>query len=220
MCDIIAIAFQTDKTRVASLLLARDLSALYYPFLDVAPTGTTRRPTTTLGRLRAHRALPREPVRVSGHEAGQMPEGDGTVLDNSCLMFLSNLWIGRKHDNTRLPVVLAGGLGGTLETGRSLDYLDAGDENRKMCSLYLGIMDRMGVKLDASATPPRGWRICNTHRARGMASPSRAERVGATKCCPRLIIFERGVRDAYSPGPLPRPQADNSRLGRICLTAV
>ncbi len=35
MCDIVALAFQTDKTRVASLLLARDLSALYYPFLDV-----------------------------------------------------------------------------------------------------------------------------------------------------------------------------------------
>ena len=51
-----------------------------------------------------------------------MPEGDGTVLDNSCLMFLSNMWIGRKHDNTRLPLVLAGGLGGTLKTGRTLDY--------------------------------------------------------------------------------------------------
>jgi hypothetical protein len=77
-----------------------------------------------------------------------MPEGDGTVLDNSCLMFLSNLWSGKDHISARLPVVLAGGLGGTLETGRSLDYLNAGDENRKMCSLYLGIMDRMGIKLD------------------------------------------------------------------------
>jgi hypothetical protein len=45
--------------------------------------------------------------------------------------------------------VLAGGLGGALETGRSLDYLDAGDEHRRMCSLYLGIMDRMGIKLDS-----------------------------------------------------------------------
>jgi hypothetical protein len=44
--------------------------------------------------------------------------------------------------------VLAGGLGGTLQTGRTLDYQQAGDENRKMCSLYLSIMDRMGVKLD------------------------------------------------------------------------
>ena len=77
-----------------------------------------------------------------------MPEGNGTVLDNSCLLYLSNMWIGRKHDNSRLPVVLAGGLGGTLETGRTLNYLDAGDANRKMCSLYLSIMDRFGVKLE------------------------------------------------------------------------
>jgi hypothetical protein len=45
-------------------------------------------------------------------------------------------------------VLTVGGLGGTLETGRVLDYLDAGDENRKMCSLYLSLMDRMGVELD------------------------------------------------------------------------
>jgi hypothetical protein len=45
--------------------------------------------------------------------------------------------------------VLAGGLGGTLQTGSTLDYLQAGDENRKMCSLYLSIMDRMGVKLES-----------------------------------------------------------------------
>ena len=77
-----------------------------------------------------------------------MPEGDTTVLDNSCLMWLSNMWIGRKHDNTRLPLVLAGGLGGTLQTGRTLDYLQAGDENRKLSSLYLSLMDRFGVKLD------------------------------------------------------------------------
>ena len=63
-------------------------------------------------------------------------------------MWLSNLWIGRKHDNTRLPLVLAGGLGGTLQTGRTLNYLNAGDENRRMSSLFLSIMDRMGVKLE------------------------------------------------------------------------
>ena len=47
MCDIIAIAFQTDKTRIATLLLARDLGALYYPFLNVA-TATTRPRTPTI----------------------------------------------------------------------------------------------------------------------------------------------------------------------------
>jgi hypothetical protein len=63
-------------------------------------------------------------------------------------MFISNLWVGRTHNNSRLPLVLTGGLGGTLKTGRTLDYLKAGDENRKVCSLYLSLMDRFGIKLD------------------------------------------------------------------------
>jgi uncharacterized protein DUF1552 len=148
MCDIIALAFQTDKTRVASLLLARDLSSLYYPFLDVRD-----------GHHGAsHDDLSDGYERISRFHLSQlaylatrldaMPEGEGTVLDNSCLLWLSNMWAGWKHDNMKLPVVLAGGLGGTLETGRTLDYLYAGDDNRRLCSLYLGIMDRMGVKVD------------------------------------------------------------------------
>jgi Protein of unknown function (DUF1552) len=149
MCDIVAIAFQTDKTRVATLLLARDLSALYYPFLEVREGH----------HAASHNNLSDGYERIARFHLSQlaylatkldaMPEGDGTVLDHSCLMFLSNMWIGRKHDNTRLPLVLAGGLGGTLQTGRTLDYVNAGDDNRKMSSLYLSIMDRMGVNLDA-----------------------------------------------------------------------
>jgi hypothetical protein len=44
--------------------------------------------------------------------------------------------------------VQVGGLGGTLETGRVLDYRDRPDEDRKLCSLYLRIMDGMGVHHD------------------------------------------------------------------------
>src|SRR6266508_708892 len=149
MCDIIALAFQTDKTRIASLLLARDLSSLYYQFLDVRE-----------GHHGAsHDDLSDGYERISRFHLSQfaylaqkldsMPEGEGTVLDNCLLLFLSNMWAGWKHDNMKLPVVTAGSLGGTLETGRSLDYLRAGDENRKLCSLYLGVMDRMSVKLDS-----------------------------------------------------------------------
>jgi hypothetical protein len=148
MCDIIAIAFQTDKTRVASLILARDLSAMYYPFLEVKE-----------GHHGAsHNNLSDGYERISRFHLSQlaylatkldsMPEGNGSVLDNSCLMWLSNMWAGRKHDNFRLPLVLAGGLGGTLETGRVLNYLSESEDKRKMCSLYLSIMDRRGIKLD------------------------------------------------------------------------
>jgi hypothetical protein len=76
-----------------------------------------------------------------------MPEGDSTVLDNSCLMFLSNMWSGSNHDNTKVPLLLVGGLSNTLETGRVMDFQDSGDDDRKLCSLYLSIMDRMGVQL-------------------------------------------------------------------------
>ena len=149
MCDIIAIAFQTDKTRVATLLQARDLSAMIYPFLGVRDGhhGASHN-NTSEGYERISRFHLSQLAYLAG-KLDSMPEGEGTVLDNSCLMFLSNMWIGRKHDNTRLPLVLAGGLGGTLKTGRTLDYVKAGDENRKLCSLFLGITDRMGVKLDS-----------------------------------------------------------------------
>jgi hypothetical protein len=63
-------------------------------------------------------------------------------------MFMSNMFVGRKHDNMRLPLVLTGGLGGTLETGRTLNYLNESEDKRKMCSLYLSLMDRFDLKLD------------------------------------------------------------------------
>jgi len=54
----------------------------------------------------------------------------------------------RIHSANELPILLAGKGGGSLETGRVLDYLGHGDEHRKICSLHLSLMDRMGVKLD------------------------------------------------------------------------
>eukprot|EP00475_Leptophrys_vorax_P041347 TRINITY_DN77924_c0_g1_i1.p3 TRINITY_DN77924_c0_g1~~TRINITY_DN77924_c0_g1_i1.p3 ORF type:complete len:103 (+),score=9.80 TRINITY_DN77924_c0_g1_i1:40-309(+) len=77
-----------------------------------------------------------------------MKEGEGTVLDNSCLMFVSNMWSGSKHDSTKVPLLLAGGLGGTLKTGRVLDYTKNSDDDRKLCSLYLSLLDRMGVSMN------------------------------------------------------------------------
>src|SRR4029078_1482668 len=147
MCDIIALPFQTDKTRIATLLLCRDLSGLFYPFLDVR---TAHHPTSPADEGDADERVPRYYVGQLAYLAGRlaaMPEGESTVLDNSCLLFLSNMWSGTKHDNKKVPVVTIGGLGGKLETGHRLDYFESGEDNRKLCSLYLGIMDRMGVEL-------------------------------------------------------------------------
>ena len=145
MCDIIALAFQTDKTRVATLLLCRDLSGLFYPFLDVR---TAHHPASHDDLSDAYERVSRYYVSQLAYLAtrlNSMSEGSGTVLDHSCLMFVSNMWSGNHHDSTKVPLLLVGGLRGTLETGRVLNYLEAGDDHRKLCSLYLSIMNRMGV---------------------------------------------------------------------------
>jgi hypothetical protein len=148
MCDIIALAFQTNKTRVASFIISHDLSAMYYPFLNVKDGHHSASHNNNSDDYERISRFHVEQYAYLASKLDSMKEGDGTVLDNTCLMFLSNMWIGRKHDNFRLPVVLAGGLGGTLETGRTLNYLKDSEDNRKMCSLYLSLMDRYGVKLD------------------------------------------------------------------------
>lgn len=147
MCDIVALAFQTDKTRIATLVLCRDLSGLFYPFLDVRKAH----------HAASHDDLSDDFQRITRYYVSNlaylasrldaMPEGEGTVLDRTCLLYLSNMWSGYRHDNTKLPLLTVGGLGGALATGRVLDFSEAGDDNRKLCSLHLSIMDRMGVTL-------------------------------------------------------------------------
>ncbi len=156
MCDVIALGFQTDKTRVATLLLCRDLSGLFYPFLDVR---TAHHPTSHEDQSDAYERVTRYYVSQLAYLAGrlaEMREGETTVLDNSCLMFVSNMWSGSQHDSGKLPVLLVGGLGGTLTTGRVLDYKGRGDEDRKLCGLYLSLLNRMGVKAErfGDATTP------------------------------------------------------------------
>jgi len=149
MGDIIALAFQTDKTRVATLLMCRDLSGLFYPFLDVR---TAHHPASHDDQSDAYERVSRYYVSQLAHLATRleaMPEGNGTVLDHSCLMFVSNMWSGSQHDSNKVPLLLAGGLSGTLETGRVLDYLKDGDDNRKLCGLYLSILKRIGVQRDS-----------------------------------------------------------------------
>src|SRR5438876_10583122 len=147
MCDIVALGFQTDRTRVATLLLCRDISGLFYPFLNVP---ASHHPASHNDTSDAYERVSRYYVSQLAYLATRlesMREGDGTVLDNSCLLFLSNMFSGSRHDNSKLPVLLVGGLGGTLQTGRVLDYKGRRDANRRMCSLYLSIMDRMGINL-------------------------------------------------------------------------
>jgi hypothetical protein len=148
MADILALAFQTHKTSVATLLLCRDISGMFYPFL----------PVTQSHHNLSHNDRSEEFTLVNQYYSSQlaylagrlqdMPEGEGSVLDNTCLLFMSNMWSGSQHDSSRVPVLTVGNLGGTLESGRAMDYYESGTERRRLCSLYLSLMDRMDVELD------------------------------------------------------------------------
>ena len=146
MCDIVALAFQTDKTRVATLLLCRDLSGLFYPFLDVR---TAHHPSSHDDQSDAYErslALLRQPARLSRRAPGCNERRRANGPRQLLLDVRFQHVVRHRHDSTKVPLLLAGGLGGSLETGRVLDYTGKGDDQRKLCSLYLSLMDRIGVK--------------------------------------------------------------------------
>ncbi|MFO1046081.1 MAG: DUF1552 domain-containing protein [Planctomycetaceae bacterium] len=145
MCDVIALAFQTDRTRVATLLLSRDLSGQTYPFLDIKDDHHSYSHSNTGPEYKKIVKFHVEQYAYLVGRLASMQEGDRTVLDNSCLLFISEHW--DAHNSNQVPAILAGGLGGTLQTGRTMDYMPAGNDRRKLCSLYLALLDRMGIEL-------------------------------------------------------------------------
>ena len=71
-------------------------------------------------------------------------EGEGTLLDNSMVLFGAGMRDGNAHNPRNLPVVLAGRAGGTLATGRHVAY----EKNTPLCNLYKGMLKRMGAPVE------------------------------------------------------------------------
>ena len=153
MLDLIVLAFRMDKTRIATCMLNNDLSQMNFGFLE-GVQGSLHLDLTHNGRDPVREAMYLKTnqfhVQQFAYLINRMKaidEGGSSLLDNSMLLFCSNLFDGDRHQADQMPMLLAGRGGGTLQPGRILDYLDKGDDNRRACSLYLSLMDRMGVNL-------------------------------------------------------------------------
>ena len=145
MCDVLVLAFRTDTTRVCTLKLNNDHSSLRFPHLKVDyMIHHLLSHTDGDDWLKVNRFFA-EQVAYIAKKLDAVQEGDRTLLDNSMILYCSSMMTGN-HNNDQLPVVLLGRGGGTIKTGRVLDYL--GKPNRKMCSLYLSLMEKCGVRLD------------------------------------------------------------------------
>jgi hypothetical protein len=154
MLDLIVLAFQMDKTRVATLMLNNDLSQMNFKFVD-GVQGALHLDLTHNGRVADKEAMYLKTNQFHIQQFAYLTErmkavkeGETSLLDNSILLGASSLFDGDLHGADQLPILITGKGGGTIKGGRILDYLDKGDANRKVCSLHLTLMDRMGVKLD------------------------------------------------------------------------
>jgi hypothetical protein len=154
MLDLTILAFQMDKTRIVTLMLNNDLSQMNFKFVE-GVRGALHLDLTHNGHAPALEAMY---VKTNQFHMQQftylvermkaIDEGGTSLLDNSMLMMASNLYDGDKHGADQMPIVMAGKAGGAMRTGRALDYNDKGNDNRRACSMYLDMMDRVGVKLD------------------------------------------------------------------------
>ena len=152
MCDILVLGFQTDTTRITTLKLNNDHSALRFPNLpSVQQKGNGI--DYMIHHLLSHsdgedwlkvNQFFLEQIAYLARKLDAIQEGPRTLLDNSMVMLCSSMMAGARHDNDQLPVIVLGGAGGRLKAGRALDYKDKPD--RQLCRLFLSMMDKMDVR--------------------------------------------------------------------------
>ena len=148
MFDIMVLAFQMDRTRVATFMMNNDISGMNFGFEGMK--GGLHELSHHAGdpaRLDQYQRVNEHHMQLWSEALQKMAatnEGERSLLDNSMMLFTSSLFDGNVHDSRQLPVLLAGGGGGTIRGGRMLDY--SKDENRKLCRLHMALMDRMGCK--------------------------------------------------------------------------
>ncbi len=144
MNDIVLLAFRTDSTRIATLKYCNDGSILTHAHAGAKDQHHQMAHTQPLELVGVNQFFTSQLAYLCERMA-EVKEGDRTLLDNTTIMHCSSMIHGN-HDAKQLPVVLLGGGGGKLRGGRALDYLDT--PNRRMCSLFLSLMDWGGLELD------------------------------------------------------------------------
>lgn len=148
MLDLMVLAFQTDATRVASFMFANDVSGRNFSFLDGVQGShhELSHHENKQEKFGQYQRINRWHVEQFARMLAKLkaiPEGEGTLLDNCMIVFGSSMSDGNRHDPDNLPILLGGRGGGTIQSGRHLPA------NVPLCNLYLSMLDRMGVEVEA-----------------------------------------------------------------------
>src|SRR5688572_15499829 len=151
MFDLLALAFQADITRVGTLLFARDLTGRRYPeseapnagFHGVSHHGEDPRRILDLAKINKYHAAM---VAHLAQNLKNKKEGDATILDNSLILFGSNMGNSNQHVHYDVPHILVGKAGGKLQTGRHLAYPS---KEVPSGNLMLTLLDKFGIQQDS-----------------------------------------------------------------------
>jgi hypothetical protein len=149
--DLLALAFQADITRVGTLLFARDLTGRRYPE-STAPNlsfhGGSHHGEDP-ARIDEFSKINQYHVAMLAHLADRLdktPDGDGTLLDHSLLLFGSNMGNPNQHLHYDVPHVLVGGLNGRMQGGRHLAYPS---KTVSTGNLLVSILDKYDIHRDS-----------------------------------------------------------------------
>lgn len=146
MLDMIATAFQSDATRVATFMFGNAVSNVSFRFLEGVSSGhhDVSHHNREEEKLSAYRIISRWHVAQYAYllrRLAAMQEGSASVLDNSMILFASALADGQKHDPHKLPILLGGKGGGKVDAGQHLVY----PEDHPLADLYVSILDAFGA---------------------------------------------------------------------------
>jgi hypothetical protein len=145
MYDLQVLAFQADVTRVFTMMKCRELSSRTYPQIGVPdphhPCSHHRNDSALIVKKAKIDAYHVELLTYFLQKLGKTKDGDGTLLDQSLILYGGGMGDGNLHRHSNLPCLMAGKLGGQFETGRHLAYkLDT-----QMSNLLVAILNKAGV---------------------------------------------------------------------------
>ncbi|MBL9209926.1 MAG: DUF1552 domain-containing protein [Opitutaceae bacterium] len=151
MFDLQVLAMQGDITRVTTFQLARETSNRTYPEIGVPdphhPLSHHGNDPDKIARMAKINAFHVSLFAYFLERLKATPEGNGTLLDHSLLLYGSGIGDPNVHDHTNLPVIVAGGAAGGMKGGRHLRY----KEPVPLANLHLTLMQKVGVKIDSFA---------------------------------------------------------------------
>ena len=148
MFDLLAVALATDATRVTTFLIAREGSTHSYREIGIAdahhPLTHHRNDPAMIEKVAQINHYHIELFGAFLKRLKDTPDGDGTLLDHTMVLYGSGLSDGNKHQHDDLPVLLAGRGCGTFKTGR---HVRVGNET-PMTNLFLSMLDGVGVNVE------------------------------------------------------------------------